>query len=81
MLSTKIADNDILYLINLENTRMLYTILISAIVALIVSIAFHYLTILIIKSWFGQFLNNQQQINKVFVETIKEDIKQKLHSR
>lgn len=61
--------------------ELMVTLSLSAVIALIVSVAFHYLTTLIIKSWFDQFFNTQQQINKNFVETIKENIKNKLHSR
>lgn len=61
--------------------ELMVTLSLSAVIALIVSVAFHYLTTLIIKSWFEQFFSTQTQLNKQFVETIKEDIRKKLHSR
>lgn len=65
----------------MDYSNLVISLVLSAIIALIVSIAFHFITTLIIRSWFDQFFNTQQQINKNFVETIKEDIKNKLHSR
>lgn len=55
--------------------ELMVTLSLSAVIALIVSVAFHYLTIFIIKSWFERFFSTQDQLNKQFVETIKEDIR------
>lgn len=55
--------------------ELMVTLSLSAVIALIVSIAFHYLTTLTIKSWFERFFSTQHQLNKQFVETIKEDIR------
>lgn len=46
-------------LINLENTHMLYTILISAIVAFTVSLIFHYFTITQLNKYFDRFFADE----------------------
>lgn len=63
----------------MDYSNLVISLVLSVIIALIVSIAFHFITTLIIKSWFNQFLNTQHQMNKHFVEVIKKDIRRKLH--